>query len=49
MLECLVDGELSDRVSVLDRGLQYGDGVFETLAVFQRSARRLCFSILATR
>lgn len=33
MLECLVDGEISDRVSVADRGLQYGDGLFETIAV----------------
>ena len=39
MLECLVDGELSDRVSVLDRGLQYGDGVFETMAVFHGTPR----------
>jgi len=34
MLECLVDGEISDRVSAADRGLQYGDGLFETIAVF---------------
>ncbi|MGD2129236.1 MAG: aminodeoxychorismate lyase [Lysobacterales bacterium] len=34
MLECLVDGEISDRLPVSDRGLQYGDGLFETLAVF---------------
>lgn len=33
MLECLVDGEISDRISVADRGLQYGDGVFETVSV----------------
>ena len=33
MLECLVDGEISDRVSAADRGLQYGDGLFETIAV----------------
>lgn len=39
MIECLVDGEIADRVSVLDRGFQYGDGVFETLAVFQGQPR----------
>ena len=33
MLECLVDGEISDRISTADRGLQYGDGLFETIAV----------------
>lgn len=33
MLECLVNGEISDRIPVADRGLQYGDGLFETLAV----------------
>jgi 4-amino-4-deoxychorismate lyase len=29
----LVNGEAQDRVSVQDRGFQFGDGVFETLAV----------------
>jgi 4-amino-4-deoxychorismate lyase len=33
MFECLVDGEISDRISAADRGLQYGDGLFETIAV----------------
>lgn len=33
MLECLVDGEITDRISAADRGLQYGDGLFETMAV----------------
>lgn len=33
MLECLVDGEISDRISASDRGFQYGDGLFETIAV----------------
>ena len=28
-----VNGQISDTVSVQDRGLQYGDGVFETIAV----------------
>jgi len=39
MLECLVDGEISDRISAADRGLQYGDGLFETLAVFSGQPR----------
>jgi len=34
MLECLVDGEISDRISAADRGLAYGDGLFESIAVF---------------
>ena len=33
MLDCLVNGEISQHVPVSDRGFQYGDGVFETLAV----------------
>lgn len=32
----LVDGVLADTVPVSDRGLQYGDGVFETLVCRQR-------------
>ena len=39
MLECLVEGEISDRISAADRGLQYGDGLFETMAVFQGTPR----------
>lgn len=33
MLECLVDGEISTYVAASNRGLNYGDGLFETLAV----------------
>jgi 4-amino-4-deoxychorismate lyase len=33
MLECLVDGEISDRILSADRGFQYGDGLFETIAI----------------
>ncbi len=33
MLECLVDGEITDQVSVADRGLLYGDGLFENITV----------------
>lgn len=29
----LVDGQRADTVSLMDRGLQYGDGLFETMAV----------------
>ncbi len=39
MLECLVDGEISDRISASDRGLHYGDGLFETMAVFGGQVR----------
>ncbi len=39
MLECLVDGEISAQVPALDRGLQYGDGLFETMAVFHGAPR----------
>jgi 4-amino-4-deoxychorismate lyase len=39
MLECLVDGELCERISVADRGLHYGDGLFETMAVFSGQPR----------
>ena len=38
---CLINGAVADTVSVTDRGLQYGDGVFETLAVFD-GRPRLC-------
>jgi len=32
MLECLVDGEIASQVSAGDRGLNFGDGLVETLA-----------------
>ena len=32
-MECLVNGQPIDHISVADRGLQYGDGLFETIAV----------------
>ena len=38
---CLINGKRLDHLTVLDRGLHYGDGVFETLAVVDR--RPLCW------
>lgn len=32
-IRCLIDGVPGDSIAITDRGLQYGDGVFETLAV----------------
>ncbi len=32
---CLINGEPSDTIAVSDRGFQYGDGLFETLAVYE--------------
>jgi 4-amino-4-deoxychorismate lyase len=39
MLDCLVNGELSAHLPASDRGLHYGDGVFETVAVFRGQPR----------
>lgn len=39
MLDCLVNGELSAHLPASDRGLHYGDGLFETIAVFKGSPR----------
>lgn len=33
LIASLVNGAATDRVAIVDRGLQYGDGVFETIAV----------------
>jgi len=33
MADILINGEEKETISVLDRGLQYGDGLFETMAV----------------
>ncbi len=35
----LIDGEASERIPVSDRGLQYGDGLFETIAVVDSTPR----------
>jgi 4-amino-4-deoxychorismate lyase len=39
MLDCLVNGEISEHVPVTNRGLQYGDGVFETITFVNGSPR----------
>ena len=39
MIDCLVDGELLEQVSAADRGLHYGDGLFETIAVIDGQPR----------
>ena len=40
MNECLVNGELSTLVDASNRGLNYGDGLFETLLVQGGRPRR---------
>ena len=35
----LVNGEIRDHINITDRGLQYGDGLFETIAVFDGKLR----------
>jgi len=40
MLECLVNGEISSYVAANNRGLNYGDGIFETLVVHNNRPRR---------
>ncbi len=37
----LINGERSEHLNVADRGLQYGDGLFETIAVHHGKPRRL--------
>ena len=40
MNECLVNGEISTLVETANRGLNYGDGIFETLLVHSGRPRR---------
>lgn len=40
-MRILVDGQDGGRIDPLDRGLQYGDGLFETIAVIDRRPRFL--------
>lgn len=37
----LINGKQEDRIPATDRGMQYGDGVFETIAVIEGSPRLL--------
>lgn len=37
MTHILINGEAKDTVSAFDRGLQYGDGLFETMAVYNNN------------
>jgi 4-amino-4-deoxychorismate lyase len=39
MIACLVDGEVNELVSTGDRGLHYGDGLYETIAVLDGQPR----------
>lgn len=39
MLECLVNGEIGGYLPVTDRGLAYGDGLFETIGVHRGQPR----------
>ncbi len=39
MLNCLIDGEISNLVAASNRGLAYGDGVFETIAMINGTPR----------
>lgn len=36
---CLIDGEYLDTLTIADRALHYGDGVFETIAIHQGQAQ----------
>ncbi|MBT8062532.1 MAG: aminodeoxychorismate lyase [Gammaproteobacteria bacterium] len=39
MISCLVNGELTSYVDARDRGLHYGDGLFETIAIVHGQPR----------
>jgi 4-amino-4-deoxychorismate lyase len=39
LLECLLNGEIATQIPVNDRSLHYGDGLFETMAVFRGQTR----------
>lgn len=42
---CLVNGVLTDQLSVMDRGFAYGHGVFETIRIAQAQANLLGFHL----
>ena len=44
-MKLTINGQPGDRISALDRGLQYGDGVFETMRVRRRHIRLLEFHL----
>jgi len=44
-VDCWVDGEPRDDVPAIDRGLHYGDGLFETLAVAEGRPRLLDYHL----
>lgn len=46
-LPALINGKSADTISITDRGLQYGDGLFETVAVIEN--RLLCWDEHLTR
>ena len=37
MLNCIVNGDISSVISIQDRGFNYGDGVFETIALVEEN------------
>ena len=39
MICCLVNGSDTEKLSVSDRGLHYGDGLFETIAIINGKPR----------
>ena len=45
--KCLINGEALSEITTLDRGLNYGDGLFETIAVVNR--KLLCWDEHAKR
>ncbi|WP_373185453.1 aminodeoxychorismate lyase [Halopseudomonas sp.] len=47
--QCLVDGKPADTLSVLDRGLSYGDGVFETMRVAKGRIALLDYHLVRLR
>lgn len=46
---CLVDGRTADSLSVSDRGLSYGDGLFETMRVAQGRIALLDYHLVRLR
>lgn len=36
IMTCLVDGKKENKISIMDRGLQFGDGCFTTILVVKK-------------